>query len=187
MILTMMAGSLKVVDVLAHLRRNKVAQRLADRVTRPMIPSARSIAACPGRSASPRRAMVISLFAMCATTLAVVTKLGTLPLSETARVAPRPSPYQGSQMTGRTEHGTEGSINSAGLAALLDKLVAVDLDLSPICRGSEEGPLVAAGDAIARCVRHSALRDRGPAQHHSSNRRADISPSRRAGPSRSRV
>jgi hypothetical protein len=47
-------------------------------------------------------------------------------------------------MTGRTEHGTEGSINSAGLAALLDKLVAVELDLSPICRGSEEGPLVAA-------------------------------------------
>jgi hypothetical protein len=46
-----------------------------------------------------------------------------------------------------TEHGTEGSINSAGLAALLDKLVAVELDLSPICRGSEEGPLVAAGDA----------------------------------------
>jgi hypothetical protein len=51
-------------------------------------------------------------------------------------------------MTGRTKHGTEGSINSAGLAALLDKLVAVDLDLSPICRGSEEGPLVAAGDGV---------------------------------------
>jgi hypothetical protein len=29
----MMDGSLKVVDVLAHLQRNKVAQRLADRVT----------------------------------------------------------------------------------------------------------------------------------------------------------
>ena len=29
----MMAGSLKAVDVLAHLQRNKVAQRLADRVT----------------------------------------------------------------------------------------------------------------------------------------------------------
>jgi hypothetical protein len=29
----MMAGSLKVVDVLAHLQRNKIAQRLADRVT----------------------------------------------------------------------------------------------------------------------------------------------------------
>jgi hypothetical protein len=52
-------------------------------------------------------------------------------------------------MTGRTKHGTEGSINSAGLAALLDKLVAVDLVLSPICRGSKEGPLVPAGDPIA--------------------------------------
>lgn len=51
-------------------------------------------------------------------------------------------------MTGRTKHGTEGSINSAVLAALLDKLVPVDLDLLPICRGSEEGPLGAAGDAI---------------------------------------
>jgi hypothetical protein len=29
----MMAGSLTVVDVLAHLQRNKVAQRLADRLT----------------------------------------------------------------------------------------------------------------------------------------------------------
>jgi hypothetical protein len=38
-----------------------------------------------------------------------------------------------------TEHGTEGSINSAGLAALLDKLVAVELDLSPICRGARKG------------------------------------------------
>jgi hypothetical protein len=64
-------------------------------------------------------------------------------------------------MTGRTEHGTEGSINSAGLAALLDKLVAVDLDLSPICRGSEEGPLVAAGDAIADAcdILRSAIAD----------------------------
>ena len=103
----------------------------------------------------------MSLFAMCGTTLAVVTKLGTLPLSATARVAPRPSPYRGSPMTGRTEHGTEGSINSAGLAALLDKLVAVDLGLSPICRWSEEGPLVAAGDAIADAcdILRSAIAD----------------------------
>jgi hypothetical protein len=64
-------------------------------------------------------------------------------------------------MTGRTKHGTEGSINSAGLAALLDKLVPVDLDLSPICRGSEEGPLVAAGDAIADAcdILRSAIAD----------------------------
>jgi hypothetical protein len=64
-------------------------------------------------------------------------------------------------MTGRTEHGTEGSINSARLAALLDKLVAVDLDLSPICRGSEEGPVLAAGDAIADAcaILRSAIAD----------------------------
>ncbi len=64
-------------------------------------------------------------------------------------------------MTGRTKHATEGSINSAGLAALLDKLVAVDLDLSPICREREERPLVAAGDAIADAcdILRSAIAD----------------------------
>jgi hypothetical protein len=64
-------------------------------------------------------------------------------------------------MTGRTKHGTEGSINSAGLAAVLDKLVPVDLDLSPICRGSEEGPLVAAGDVITDAcdILRSAIAD----------------------------
>ena len=114
---------------------------------------------------------------MCGTTLAVVTKLGTLPLSATARVAPRPSPYRGSPMTGRTEHGTEGSINSAGLAALLDKLVAVDLDLSPICRGSEEGPLIAAGDAIADAcdILRSAIADLRNIIHQIDG--PDISPS----------
>jgi hypothetical protein len=47
LILTIMAGSLKVVDVLAHLQRNKVAQRLADRVTRPKIPSASCYCSVP--------------------------------------------------------------------------------------------------------------------------------------------
>jgi hypothetical protein len=56
---------------------------------------------------------------------------------------------------------TAGSVNSERLAALLDKLVAVDLDLSPICRGTEEGPLVAAGDAIADAcdILRSAIAD----------------------------
>ena len=44
---------------------------------------------------------------------------------------------------------------------LLDKLVAVDLDLSPICREREERPLVAAGDAIADAcdILRSAIAD----------------------------
>jgi hypothetical protein len=40
----------------------------------------------------------------------------------------------GQVMTNRTKYGAEESINSERLAALLDKLVAVDLDLEPICR-----------------------------------------------------
>jgi hypothetical protein len=65
-------------------------------------------------------------------------------------------------MTGRTKRGAEGSINSARLAALLDKLVAVELDLKPICKVGEEAPLViVAADAIAEAcdVLHSAITD----------------------------
>ena len=55
-------------------------------------------------------------------------------------------------MTNRTKYGAEESINSERLAALLDKLVAVDLDLEPICRIRAEGvgvSLASAHDAIA--------------------------------------
>jgi hypothetical protein len=53
-------------------------------------------------------------------------------------------------MTHRTKYGAEESINLGRLAALLDKLVAVDLDLKPICRIRAEGVGVSsAHDAIA--------------------------------------
>ena len=65
-------------------------------------------------------------------------------------------------MTDRTKRGAQGSINSARLAALLDKLVAIDLDLKPICKVGEEAPLViVTADAIAKAcdVLHSAITD----------------------------
>ncbi len=65
-------------------------------------------------------------------------------------------------MTDSTKHGAEGSINSARLAALLDKLVAIDLDLKPIYKVGEEAPLVVVtADAIAQAcdVLHSAIAD----------------------------
>ena len=55
-------------------------------------------------------------------------------------------------MTDRTKHGAEGSVTSAQLAEILDKLAAVDLDLEPICRIRGDGnglSLTSAHDAIA--------------------------------------
>ena len=55
-------------------------------------------------------------------------------------------------MTDRTKHGAEGPVTSAQLAEILDKLVAVDLDLEPIRRIRAEGvgvSLASAHDAIA--------------------------------------
>ena len=55
-------------------------------------------------------------------------------------------------MTNRTRYGAEDSINSERLGVLLDKLVAVDLDLEPICRMRGDGDslsLTSAHDAIA--------------------------------------
>jgi hypothetical protein len=57
---------------------------------------------------------------------------------------------------------TVGSVNSARPAALLDKLVAVDLDLKPICKVGEEAPLVVVtADAIAKAcdILYSAIAD----------------------------
>jgi hypothetical protein len=55
-------------------------------------------------------------------------------------------------MTNHIQHGAENSINLERLAMLLDKLVAVDLDLEPICRICGNGDslsLASADDAIA--------------------------------------
>jgi len=67
-------------------------------------------------------------------------------------------------MTNPTRHGAEDSINSVRLAALLDKLVAVDLDLEPICRIRGDGDslsLASAHDAIAEAcdILRSAIGD----------------------------
>jgi hypothetical protein len=64
-------------------------------------------------------------------------------------------------MARRTKQATAGSDHSARLAILLDKLVAIDLDLKPIRRGSDEGPLIMAADAIAEAcdILRSAIED----------------------------
>lgn len=56
----------------------------------------------------------------------------------------------------------ETSANSARLDALLDKLVAIQLDLEPICRVPEAGtPVVPASEAIAGAceILRSAIAD----------------------------
>jgi hypothetical protein len=67
-------------------------------------------------------------------------------------------------MANRTTYGVEDSINSERLAVLLDKLVAVDLDLEPICRIRGDGDslsLASAHDAIAEAcdILRSAIGD----------------------------
>jgi hypothetical protein len=74
-------------------------------------------------------------------------------------------------MTNRTTHGAEDSINSERLAVLLDKLVAVDLDLEPICRIHGNGDslsLASAHDAIAGAcdTLRSAIGDLRDIIHH---------------------
>jgi hypothetical protein len=74
-------------------------------------------------------------------------------------------------MTNPAKQGAEDSINSEGLAALFDKLVAVDLDLEPICRLRRDGdslPLASAHDAIAGAcqVLRSAIGDLRDIIHH---------------------
>jgi hypothetical protein len=65
-------------------------------------------------------------------------------------------------MASRTSQKTGGSVKSARLEEVLDKLVAVQMDLKPICRVSGEGAtVVAASDAIAGgcTILHSAIAD----------------------------
>jgi hypothetical protein len=65
-------------------------------------------------------------------------------------------------MASRLNQGAEGSIPSPQLEALLDKLVAVRMDLEPICRvGKERAHVVASLDSIADAcdVLNSAIED----------------------------
>ena len=65
-------------------------------------------------------------------------------------------------MGSRTYQGPMGSVNSARLEALLDKLVALQLDLEPICGSATERrqtvtPLVTIAEACETL--HSAIAD----------------------------
>ena len=65
-------------------------------------------------------------------------------------------------MASRLNQGAEGSIPSPQLEALLDKLVAVRMDLEPICGvGKETAQAVASLDSIADAcdVLNSAIAD----------------------------
>src|ERR1700693_6467633 len=65
-------------------------------------------------------------------------------------------------MLSRTNQGPRGSVNSGRLEALLDKLVAVQMDLEPVGgRGTERAQVVASLAAIADAcsVLRSAIAD----------------------------
>ena len=65
-------------------------------------------------------------------------------------------------MVGRMNQGPRGSVKSARFEALLDKLVAVQIDLEPVCgAGTERTQLVASLAAIADAcsVLRSAIAD----------------------------
>lgn len=65
-------------------------------------------------------------------------------------------------MASRLNQGAEGSVSSPSLEALLDKLVAVRMDLEPICGGDKErARVVASLDSIANAceVLNSAIAD----------------------------
>lgn len=53
-------------------------------------------------------------------------------------------------MASRMNQGPRGSVKSARFEALLDKLVAVQMDLEPVCGdGAQRAALVSSHDAIA--------------------------------------
>jgi hypothetical protein len=65
-------------------------------------------------------------------------------------------------MASGTNQQAGTSVTSAQLGALLDKLVAVDLDLEPISRANgKAAPVVASADDIAEAcdILHSAIAD----------------------------
>jgi hypothetical protein len=65
-------------------------------------------------------------------------------------------------MASRVNQGPRGSVKAGRFEALLDKLVAVQMDLEPVCGvGTERAQLVASRDAIAEAcqVLRSAIAD----------------------------
>jgi hypothetical protein len=65
-------------------------------------------------------------------------------------------------MLSRTNQGPRGSVKSGRFEGLLDKLVAVQMDLEPICGvGGERAQIVASRDTIADACRvlRSAIAD----------------------------
>jgi len=71
----------------------------------------------------------------------------------------------------RLNQGAEGSISSPSLEALLDQLVAVRMDLEPVCGGDDErARVVAPLDSIANACEGPKLGDRGCTQYHRPNR-----------------
>jgi hypothetical protein len=65
-------------------------------------------------------------------------------------------------MLGRTNQGPRGSVKSGRFEALLDKLVAVQMDLEPVCGvGTERAQIVASLAAVANAcgVLRSAIAD----------------------------
>jgi hypothetical protein len=65
-------------------------------------------------------------------------------------------------MENRTNHGLRGSLKPGRLEALLEKLVAVQMDLEPVCGvGTERAQVVASPESIADAceVLRSAIAD----------------------------
>lgn len=94
-------------------------------------------------------------------------------LPETRLLGPSADLVQGARFGGwamesRMRQGPRGSVSSKQLGALLDKLVAVQMDLEPICglKGARV-PVVLARDVIASAceVLHSAIADLGKIVH----------------------
>jgi hypothetical protein len=72
------------------------------------------------------------------------------------------APYRGRAMASRMNQGPRGSVKSGRFEALLDKLVAVQMDLEPVCgAGTERAQVVASLAAIADAcsVLRSAIAD----------------------------
>jgi hypothetical protein len=74
----------------------------------------------------------------------------------------RRASYWGVAMASRTNQGPRGSVNSGRFEALLDKLVAIQMDLEPVCGvGPTRAQVVASLESIADAchVLRSAIAD----------------------------
>jgi hypothetical protein len=79
-----------------------------------------------------------------------------------ASVASRKHATSGETVVSQANDEGDGSVNSARLAALLDKLVVVQLDLKPICKVRAEASLASAErSTIAEAceILHSLIAD----------------------------